>query len=645
MKQRILFWLLTAILLNGCIDQTTKPTNLDRNQQQVCGATEGAFRSRWWNFVERAQSFAVCEQLPAAVADLRSAIAQRPDDQRRARTYGMHFVDYFPHRELGIILYRQGQLAEAMRELETSLATEKSAKAELYLDRVRTDWIQRNSLDKSPPQIKIDAPTADALVQGFALHVQGTVQDDTFIKSIQINTNPVRIDLAAPHISFNVAVKIIRNQNHIAIVATDLLGRTTQQNIQIYADREGPTVGIQDANSGGKMLGYVEDVSGLAEVRINGERQQLPAHGELVLNTVLPSNKPSVLIEAIDRAGNFTTAKLDFTERLNRRWQESNVLIAALDVVSLGNIANAATEGVTLNYRPEGGDIFLDHIYLEGQARLNTGVSSVRINKVELVHRPGKQVFFSHRIALAPGPNHLTLEAVDQTGRAIVRELILTRKLKQLEQRQARYRLALVIQSTADPMITQPLWQELEKTARFQPIGTGVMAYGSIAEPLTTQDAARMARFNQADGVLVTEIRHNNNVLEYSAQWVDAENAKTMFIVDAYADVDADPQPLALTLMRKAQDALPVLDGEVTVFKDTTLTLEISGVAKFPANIPLTVYRPAPPRTDVVTGAVLGSDQIVLGTARLGAPITATTVAAHWEGTANIHPGDRVQVR
>jgi len=43
--------------------------------------------------------------LPYAISDFQAAIRQREKDQRRARTCGMHFIDYFPHQELGIVYF------------------------------------------------------------------------------------------------------------------------------------------------------------------------------------------------------------------------------------------------------------------------------------------------------------------------------------------------------------------------------------------------------------------------------------------------------------------------------------------------------------------------------------------------------------
>jgi hypothetical protein len=51
------------------------------------------WRGSWWDFYERGSSYATGEfcRMPWFSA----AIAQRQQDQRNARTYGMHFVDYF----------------------------------------------------------------------------------------------------------------------------------------------------------------------------------------------------------------------------------------------------------------------------------------------------------------------------------------------------------------------------------------------------------------------------------------------------------------------------------------------------------------------------------------------------------------------
>jgi len=68
-----------------------------------------------------------------AELDLKEAIRQREKDQQWARTYARNFISYFPHRELGIIYYKQGRYEEAVNELNISLSTLHSPRAESYL--------------------------------------------------------------------------------------------------------------------------------------------------------------------------------------------------------------------------------------------------------------------------------------------------------------------------------------------------------------------------------------------------------------------------------------------------------------------------------------------------------------------------------
>ncbi len=113
--------ILLALLLTCLSGCKTAPElePVGKEGESYC-VTKGSFRHRWWNHYERALSCADGGFLERAESDLREAIRQRKDDQRRARTYGFHFADYFPHRELGIVLLRQGRPEEAIRELSES---------------------------------------------------------------------------------------------------------------------------------------------------------------------------------------------------------------------------------------------------------------------------------------------------------------------------------------------------------------------------------------------------------------------------------------------------------------------------------------------------------------------------------------------
>jgi TolB-like protein len=72
----------------------------------------------------------------AAAEFFTEAIEGNNKDQEKVRTYGMHFIKYYPHRELGICLYNMGKFGEAKEQLETSLRQEPSPRAKEYMEKI-----------------------------------------------------------------------------------------------------------------------------------------------------------------------------------------------------------------------------------------------------------------------------------------------------------------------------------------------------------------------------------------------------------------------------------------------------------------------------------------------------------------------------
>lgn len=127
---------LACLLLNGCgANRGPEPKVVDG---ETFGTTTAPFRGRWWQYYERGVSWSLGGFWAEAEADFREALALRLTDNRRARTYGMHFVQCFLHRELGAVLIEQNRLDEAETELRLSLAQEPSAKADYLLARIAT---------------------------------------------------------------------------------------------------------------------------------------------------------------------------------------------------------------------------------------------------------------------------------------------------------------------------------------------------------------------------------------------------------------------------------------------------------------------------------------------------------------------------
>ena len=140
---------LLVLCLAGCAVDTGKVYVKDGKEYGV--TPRQTWRSRWWDYYDRGSSYAAGEYWNEALADFQAAIRQRHDDQRQARTYGMHRSDYFPHRELGIVYYRQGHYTEAIDELTTSLSSVDTAKAKFYLNKARRSFLQQTRRDTAAP--------------------------------------------------------------------------------------------------------------------------------------------------------------------------------------------------------------------------------------------------------------------------------------------------------------------------------------------------------------------------------------------------------------------------------------------------------------------------------------------------------------
>ena len=286
---------------------------------QDYGVTKGTFRGRWWNYYERGASYADGHFWKEAETDLRDALEGRSQDQRRARTYGMHFIDYFPHRELGVVLFHEGRYEEAIRELEASLQNEKSAKAEFYLDITRKSLIQQSKTDLRPPEIEIWSPIPGLLTNAFFLSVTGVVRDDTYVKTITVNGAPIRVDLAAPRVPFAMDMPLKPGENVIRVEAADLNEKRTVLERRLQVDRQGPILSIDEpvegralAGQGVRLRGYAYDDSGVTEILVNGHPISSSPTREFKLDYAIPSaaGLDRIVVQAMDLAGNQTTAEI-----------------------------------------------------------------------------------------------------------------------------------------------------------------------------------------------------------------------------------------------------------------------------------------------------------------------------------------------
>jgi hypothetical protein len=630
-----------ALSLPGC------GVNAGQRQQvregKVYGTTEGAFRERWWQYYRRGLSFSEGQFWTEAETDLRAAVQLRDEDQRRKKAYGLHFIDYFPHRELGVVLFHQGRYEEAVRELELSLTGEKSAKAEFYLDWVRKTLIEQQGRDTQAPAVIWDEPVESSLTNRLACLVSGKVTDDTYVKDVDVSGMPVRLDLAAREAPFRVVVSLSSGDNLIRIRAADLAGKVTVSERVIRADWEGPVISIdqlvEKASQGRRQLqlrGYVDDDSGLAQVLVNGGPTGRVGDREVKLDVTVPLDQGAspVIIEALDRAGNRTRMELDPAGKpvVNRR-----VYLAALEPTRLA-LLGVPREAVdryppVIELRTWSGEqtTFLDQVLLEGTVSDESGVEALLINGQSILRRPGKRVSFNHLAKLAEGPNQILLESRDTVGNRVENRMTIIRKVPQVRQLGSRLRVALLpvervggTFSGREP-IEENLLTGLLERKRFDLIERRRMedvlrelrlSQSDLVQP---EAAVKMGKILAAQGLLFGSVAAGEGSMEIYLRLVDAETGLVIAGVDVYGEeLNASAvRELCRGLVLKLCDELPVSEGTIVQVKGERVITDLGQDKHIKKGMRLIVFQESEPLRHPLTGMVLGSDLQPLGRGRI----------------------------
>ena len=156
--------MLAWTLLSGCAVKEGKVYQKDGKQ---FGKPDGLFMEQWNDYYLRGLSYSDGGYWADAAADFQEALRQRDLDQRRARTYGLHFIDYFPNRELGITTITAANIERPFTCLEASLASVESARAKFYLNKARQSWLRQSRLDSAEPCPLHTVPAASLRDQQF----------------------------------------------------------------------------------------------------------------------------------------------------------------------------------------------------------------------------------------------------------------------------------------------------------------------------------------------------------------------------------------------------------------------------------------------------------------------------------------------
>ncbi|MBD3234152.1 MAG: hypothetical protein GF315_10565 [candidate division Zixibacteria bacterium] len=93
----------------------------------VSGNAQAALK--WYQYYENGVDYFNKGDWVRALNEFSAAASLEFEEKKRKRTYGMHFIEYYPHRYMAKCYYRLGKAARAEQELELSLAFQPTKEA------------------------------------------------------------------------------------------------------------------------------------------------------------------------------------------------------------------------------------------------------------------------------------------------------------------------------------------------------------------------------------------------------------------------------------------------------------------------------------------------------------------------------------
>jgi hypothetical protein len=605
----------------------------------VLKGDSGTFRGKWYSYYERALSRSEKADWNNAVSDLKSSIARRSGDQRMARTYGMHFIDYFPHRELGIVYLNMGETDQAIRELETSIGQEKSAKAVFYLNKARKRRLLKQEVKPAPPEIAIHSPLDGDVLNDFTIKVKGKITGHGYVSKILINDKPYRFDLARQTVEFEKEVSLAEETKSIRIVSEDLLGTVAAKTISLTVDREGPKISVFDIKAeavngtdGFRITGEVMDRSGLKNLIVNGKTKVVNKSKSYEFDIVMATESlaGTFVIQASDILNNRTVAELDIEKELTALYEISQPILLASAADSLPSFDKKPPR-ITLKDTADVPAVFVGKYYVEGEVSDNRGVEEIMVNGREIETRKGRKIFFSKVVGLVKGSNSISIDAYDSGGNRARLAFTVKRNIPSALQVGSRMSVSVlpfdisVSEISLATLAYEQLIGAFSEQKRFRVIERTKLEQVLLEQKLTKEKltdpeySIKVGRIMAADTILATVFNETEKSLEFIARVINTETSEVMEVKDVYSEDKSfsSVKKLMDGLASKIAGSFPLVRG-VVIRKDKKYVFTDLGTKeKIKRDMGLIVFRHGDQIRHPHTGRSLGRDTIKLGEARL----------------------------
>ncbi|MCH8204994.1 MAG: hypothetical protein IID09_07495 [Candidatus Hydrogenedentes bacterium] len=651
--------LLAAALLivTGCATTHQALLEPDRQEELREQLAKQAFRGRWWSLYERAFIYQEFDLWEAAEADIRAALSVRDADQRWARTYGLHFVsEYFPNRELGIVLYHQGEFAEAVQHLERSMEQEYTARAAFYLDKARLDLVSAGLLDAGPPEIEILSPVSGVAVGATEIEVRIIARDDTYVSAVEIGGEAMALRVSAREVPITHTVKLVPGENAITITVTDIQGNRVTKELSLQADIDGPAVSFDTPIVlPGIIRGVALDPSGIQGLYVGDLQAVLSTDDsgvttfEIAVEDLGDTFVPQ--FRCVDALDNVTEGLIPIDGIVSEAFHREVVFASMPSVVPLNDeIAAIYADGKLLAVfrsaqaepsapgpRIQFTNLLDGQRYLKDEIVVSLDVQSQDpIQRIELNGDPIDSIIpgrrtqrISRRIRLDDvGVHEIRATAYDVNGESGTVSVSIERRLPQVEEVSARLSVTLLgdLSRTDDVTLLEhadyvrsQLPILLDDRKRFnvidrENIETVIDEQRLISALGSVKERRRLGKLQMADFMLIADLRRYANNVEILLHAIDSLTSREV-IVDVYGPVGSlqDLRTLTEDLAFRLEQEFPRVRGSVLSVASggNRVLSSLTRDDRVRKSMYCVVYRPVEV-IDPVTQRSLGTDLILV---------------------------------
>lgn len=648
-------------------------TSVEAAQSAHDQARSRVFIGDWWDYYNRALERIEARDWPGAEADLHETLRWRKEDSPSARTYGVHLLQYYPNRELGVVLHETGRFGEAVEALERSLSTVRTARAAYYLNAARRELLRRTAPETDPPTVVIESPPEPYTTGELELVWRGKANDSSNVSELVVGAVRVPLEVAVQEVPFEVTLPLLPGVNEVVIAAQDLLGNRRRVVRTVVVDRQGPVLALHRLSVERDSIpprvrieATAHDANGVAQVRLYGAPLALEGAQDVTIEQTLsvPPGKATLDLLLRDGLGNENHVLLDLDapprwgmlERHLSSFRFCSIVPAPLLLASAGEEPE-----IELLRMPGQRPVYLDRYPVHGVAGDRTGIAAVSVNGYALDLPRGTSLMFSYTVPLRGGMNEIVASATNTRGLAACARGWIRREDAATMYHDHHLAVAVpaFVCEATDPhaqMLRQYLLEHLVGEGRFQLVERldleQVLAEHRISRSQLADPHARLPAFGlrAADLLLVGHVIRGRGACTALMTAIDTAGGERLWQGDAFHPDPDVPQlrRMAEDLYLQLKDRFPLVEGSVAKVRSRDLLVTLGHLQQLRPGMVLFSYRLGPALFDPDTGMDLGREPIDLGRLRIQKVVEDRLSAARpvdASATSGFLPGDRVITR